>query len=175
MKTVVLIRHAKSDKKTKNLRDIERPLNKRGLKDAPTMSQALKRNQFIPQLIITSPAERAMKTAKLIAKEMDINEEAILSDPTLYMESKSTMLNTIKQIDDKFDIVFLVSHNPGLTDLVNYISLETIENVPTTGIAVIQIDSQTWKEVDMGNGKMVFYETPKKQRAEKEKNENHTA
>lgn len=164
MKTVVLIRHAKSDKKAKKLRDLERPLNKRGLRDAPEMGKVLKNIQVAPQLILSSPAVRALKTAELIATEFGIGVENILTDPNLYMESKSTLLNVIKQIDDKYNVVFVVSHNPGLTDLVNFLTIETIEDIPTSGIAGLQIESDNWSQFDMGTGKLLFFETPKKQR-----------
>lgn len=171
MKTIVLIRHSKSDKKSKKLRDIERPLNKRGLKEAPMMGQVLKNFQLTPELIISSPAIRALKTAELIAKEFDITTDSIITDPNLYLESKSTLLSVIKHIDDKYNTVFLVSHNPGLTDLVNYLSIETIKNVPTSGALAIEVDTETWSELDMGNGKLLFYEYPKKHREQAAKSE----
>src|SRR5688572_15073277 len=169
MKTVVFIRHAKSSKKTKKLRDIERPLSKRGMKDAPLMSRVLKNTHLVPQVIMSSPAERAIKTAQLIGQEFDFTPSTIVSDPNLYMESKSSLLNTIKQFDNRYDTIFVVSHNPGLTDLVNYLSLETIDNIPTCGAIAIQVDSESWDELDMGNGKMLFFETPKQHRKEKDR------
>ncbi len=171
MKTLVFIRHAKSDKKSKKIRDIERPLSKRGLKEAPIMGKVLKNLQLVPDLILSSPATRAMKTAELIAKEFEINTENIISDSNLYLESKSTLLSVIKHIDDKYNTVFLVSHNPGLTDLVNYLSIETIKNVPTSGSLAIEVDTETWSELDMGNGKLLFHEYPKKHREETAKSE----
>ena len=163
MKTVVLIRHAKSDKKSKNMRDMERPLNKRGLKDAPLMGKVLK-NVITPDIILTSPAERAMKTAQSIAAEYNLNGESIQSNPELYLEPKSTLLKAIKQTDNRFNTVFVVGHNPGLTDLINYLSLETVDNLPTSGAFAVSFDSENWADIDSASGKLLFYEFPKKHR-----------
>lgn len=164
MKTIVLMRHAKSDRKTKKLRDIERPLNKRGLRDAAEMGTYMKSSQVKTQLIISSPAIRALKTAELVAGELNIDYNEIITDPNLYLESKSTIMNCIKKLDDKYESIFIVSHNPGLTDLVNYLTIETIKNIPTSGIVAMRVDVQNWAELDMGNWELIFFESPKKLR-----------
>ncbi len=172
MKTVVLIRHAKSDKKSKKTRDIERPLSKRGNKDAPLMGKVLK-NLITPELIITSPAVRALRTAQSIASEYNMNGNTIQSNPELYLESRSTLLKTLKQTSNDYNTVFVVGHNPGLTDLINYLSLETIDNLPTSGAFAISFDTDSWENIDTGSGKLLFYEYPKKHRKKEEENQNH--
>ncbi len=162
------MRHAKSDRKTKKLRDIERPLIKRGLKDASEMGIYMKSSQFTPQLMISSPAVRALKTAELVAGELNINNNEIITDPNLYLESKSTILNCIKKLDDRYNSIFVVSHNPGITDLVNYLTIETIKNIPTSGIIGLRVDVQRWSELDMGNWEFLFFETPKKLKTSEE-------
>jgi phosphohistidine phosphatase len=171
MKTLVLIRHAKSGKKSHKFRDIDRPLSKKGLKDAPLMGSVLKNMQVTPQLIITSPAVRAMKTAHIIAQEFGFNNGDIISEPGLYLETKSNLLNTIKQTDDKYDTIFVVGHNPGLTDLANFLSEATIENIPTSGIFGIRFNANSWSELEVGIGRMLFFERPKTHRKKNKKKE----
>jgi len=170
MKTIVLIRHAKSDRKSKKTSDFERPLSKRGLKDAPLMGKVLK-NIITPDLILTSPAARALKTAQSIAAAYNMNGETIQTNPQLYLESKSTLLNAIKQTDNRYNTVFVVGHNPGLTDLINYLSLETVDNLPTSGAFAVNFDTENWEDIDSASGKLLFYEFPKKHRDAAKQNE----
>ncbi|SRR5258705_1605258 len=171
MKTIVLIRHAKSSWKFPELKDIDRPLKKRGLNEAPLMGKVLKDLHLTPDLIVTSPAVRAMTTAKMIAHEFGFIENQIIPEHKLYMESKSKLLKEINKIDDKYNTVFLVGHNPGLTDLANYLSGESIDNIPTSGAFGIQFECNTWAEVEKGKGKKTFFEFPKKHRKKVEKSE----
>ncbi len=171
MKTLVLIRHAKSSWKNDKLKDMERPLKKRGLNDAPLMGKVLKNLQVIPDVIISSPATRAMETAKLIAKEYNMDPAQIVSAADLYLESKGKLLREINIIDPQHNTVFLIGHNPGLTDLANFLSGESIDNIPTSGAIALQFDCNTWAEVEKGKGKKLFFEVPKKHRKKIEKNE----
>ena len=131
MKKIVLIRHAKSSWEFPELKDVDRPLKKRGLDDAPLMGKVLKDLHITPDVIISSPAARAMTTAKMIAQEIGFDQNQIIADPKLYLESKSKLLKEINAIDDRYNIVFLVGHNPGLTDLANSLSGDSIDNIPT--------------------------------------------
>lgn len=171
MKTLVLIRHAKSSWKDKNLKDMERPLKKRGTKDAGVMGKVLKDMQLVPELILTSPAVRARETARLLAREYNIDINQLVLEPMLYLESKAKLLKVINTIDDKFNTVFLISHNPGLTDLANTLSGESIENIPTSGVFALQFDVSSWAEADKGNARKTIFEVPKNHRKKVEKNE----
>jgi phosphohistidine phosphatase len=171
MKTLVLIRHAKSSWKFPELKDFDRPLKKRGLNDAPLMGKVLKELQIMPDLIISSPAVRAITTAKMIASELGYNETLINTDPKIYLESKSRLMKTINKIDDRYNTVYLVSHNPGLTDLANGLTGESIDNIPTSGVMVIQFECDSWSEVEKGKGKKIFFEIPKVHRKKVEKTE----
>jgi phosphohistidine phosphatase len=170
MKTIVLIRHAKA-KKSHKLKDFDRPLKKRGLKDAPLIGKALKEHQLLPGLIISSPAERAFTTARLVAREFNLNETQVISEPRLYLESKSKLLEVINQVEDSFSTIFIVGHNPGLTDLANALAADSTENIPTSGALGIQFDCNTWAEVQKGEGKMILSETPKKTKKKQRKSE----
>jgi phosphohistidine phosphatase len=171
MKKIVLVRHAKSSWKFPELKDFDRPLKKRGLNEAPLMGKVLKDIHITPDLIITSPAVRAMTTAKMIAQEIGFNENLIIAEPRLYLESKSKLLKEINTIDEKYNTVFLVGHNPGLTDLANSLLGDSIDNIPTSGAVGIQFECNTWMEVEKGKGKKLFFEVPKKHREKVEKTE----
>ncbi|MEO5569744.1 MAG: histidine phosphatase family protein [Bacteroidia bacterium] len=169
MKTLILIRHAKSSWKFPELKDIDRPLNKRGLNDAPLMGKILKGLNLMPDLIMSSPSVRTISTAKMIAQEVGFNADQIVAAPGIYLESKSKLLKEINKIDDRYATVFIVCHNPGITDLANFLTGESLDNIPTCGAFGIQFESNSWKDVDKKTGKKMFFEFPKKHKKKVEK------
>jgi len=171
MKTIILIRHAKSSWKFPDLKDIERPLKKRGTTDAVLMANVLKEMQVQPDKIISSPAVRALETAKAFAGETGFNDADIIIDQRLYLESKTKLLNLLNELDDAFQTIALVSHNPGITDFANALANDNIENIPTSGMVAIQFDCNSWSEIEKGKGKRLFFEIPKKYRKKIEKAE----
>jgi phosphohistidine phosphatase len=160
MKTLYLARHAKSSWKYPDLMDIDRPLNKRGKKDAPFMGKELNKKGITIDLIVTSSAERARCTAETIAKEIGYKKKNIVVDEELYEYSTSSFMEFIKQIDNKFESVMIFGHNPVLTSLNNELTDKHIENIPTCGIVSIQFDSQ-WNEIEPNSGKTQFFIYPK--------------
>jgi phosphohistidine phosphatase len=164
MKTLVLIRHAKSSWKFPELKDAERPLKKRGLKEAPLMGKVLKDIPITPDRIVSSPAVRAQTTAQLIAKEYGIDETRVLTLPGLYMGTESQLLQEIRSIGDDYNVVFLIGHNPGLMDLAVSLTGEKIENLPTGGAFGIEFHCHSWEEAGTENAKKIFFEFPKKHR-----------
>lgn len=162
MKRLYLLRHAKSSWKHPDLSDFERPLNERGKRDAPVMGKRLKEMQIQPDLILSSPAKRAHKTAKIIAKEIDFPKKQIVTDESIYAAGVSTLLDLIRKIDDSFRQVILIGHNPGFTDLANYLTNAQLDNIPTCGIFCTDFDIQSWKDVAEGKGTFVFFDYPKK-------------
>ena len=121
MKRLLVIRHAKSDWDSLSVSDFERPLNKRGLSDAPKMGIHLKEMALFPDLIISSGAKRAITTAKLIAKSLDYTND-ILVDNNIYNASSNDIKSIINKIDEKYNTVFLFGHNPGLSNLIHELS-----------------------------------------------------
>lgn len=163
MKRLLLIRHAKSSWHDSDLSDIDRPINSRGKKDAPLMGKLLKKEyQAKPDAILSSPAKRALRTAKLIAREIDYPEDKIEIKNSLYASGMQAMLNVISYLDDSLNEVMLLGHNPDLTSLANYLSDEKIENIPTCGIYCVDFDVRSWKEVTNGKGIFRFFDYPKK-------------
>jgi len=160
MKKLYLIRHAKSDWSNPSLDDFDRPLNKRGKKNAPLMGRVLRKKNVHPNLIISSPAYRARETTRKIAKKIKYQNE-IMYNEYLYEASLKTILEIVNFIEDENDEVFIVGHNPALNMLAFYL-IEFNENLPTAGILEIEFDCNSWREAKKNNAKFVSFEYPKK-------------
>lgn len=161
MKTLYLVRHAKSSWKQPELSDFERPLNKRGKKDAPFMGKILSDKDVNPAMMISSPAKRAATTAKIIASEIDYPGDKIVFDENIYDATGRGLLEIISGIDEKYDSAMLFGHNPGITVLQNNLSDHFIDNIPTSGVVALRFNS-SWSEIKLKSGKFVFFEYPKK-------------
>ena len=160
MKTLYLVRHAKSDWSDQSLTDFDRPLNKRGKKDGPFMGKVLREKEVAPDIIISSPAKRAKKTAIEIAEKLSYTVKRIIFIEELYDASSKEILHIVKSIDEQNNSAMIFGHNPGLTLLNNYISNKYIDNIPTTGIVALSLDVK-WSEVDKFSCKQLFFEYPK--------------
>lgn len=164
MKTLIIIRHAKSSWNNLALNDFDRPLNGRGKKDAPAMGERLKGMGVVPNLIISSPANRAKTTAYAIAEKLGIKREDIVLNEDLYHASTSELLDIIEGIDNSVETLALVGHNPGLTYFANMKTGAYIDNVPTTGVLGITFEIDKWQDIrDVPAGSLQFFEYPKKQ------------
>jgi phosphohistidine phosphatase len=161
MKKLFLIRHAKSSWENLNLDDFDRPLNKRGEKDAPFMAEILKEKNIIPDLIISSPALRTKLTAEIIAEKIGFIDK-ISFDKTIYEAPLCNLKKVVHNIDDSFNTIFFVGHNPGLCDLANFLCDIEIENIPTCAILEIDFDSKSWKDISKDNSTLISFESPKK-------------
>jgi len=162
VKILYLVRHAKSSWKYPNLDDFERPLNKRGRKSAPLMGSILKKLEAKPDLIISSPANRASVTARIISEQMDYPLDKIRYDESIYASSENELLHIIAEIDDQVAKAMVIGHNPGLTSLANLIGDSPISNIPTSGVCCIELSISSWKEIWKHRGKVKFFEYPKK-------------
>lgn len=164
MKNLVIIRHAKSSWDNPVLPDQERPLNPRGKRDAPFMGQILLSRGLTPDLIITSPAKRARKTAKLVAAAVGYPADGILEDPRLYLHGVPVLMDLVAALPDATNRVYLVGHNPDFTDLVNLLTDKDVANVPTCGVASIDFDLDAWAHVGAGLGRLALFDYPKRHR-----------
>ena len=160
MRKLILLRHAKSSWKDTSLDDFDRPLNRRGKKDAPIMADKLSMRKIKINLIISSPAKRTAETAKIFANILGYQSEIIFNDK-LYEASYKEILKVINLIDDKYQNVLLVCHNPGITDLANYISNYFIENISTSGIVGLSTNN-SWKNINENGCTLLFYDYPQK-------------
>lgn len=164
MKRLYLARHAKSSWKNPGLTDFDRPLNKRGKRDAPFMGKVLLELGVLPDLILSSPAKRALKTAAIIAEEIDYPIEEIITTPDLYLTDSFDLLQLVHDLDDMHEEVMIFGHNPGLSELADEIGDDTFDNIPTSGILCIEFDISSWSQVSPETGKVIFFEYPKKRR-----------
>lgn len=162
MKKIYLIRHAKSSWKDETLDDFERPLNGRGKRDVIFMGKRLKMFDVMPDLIYTSPAKRALKTAKELAKELECDKKRIISADTLYEGSYEGYLDLIHSADDKHASIFIIAHNPTITEVGERLSGAILSNIPTCAIVCISFDVQSFKEITEESGHILFFDYPKK-------------
>ena len=146
MKTLVLVRHAKSSWDDPTLADHDRPLNDRGRHDAPMMGRRLHERGFVADVILTSTATRAQATAEAIASELGYDLNEIVTMPSLYRASPATMLATVAALDDAQGSAMLVAHDPGMSELATHLSAD-IERMPTCAVAEFTFDVATWREV----------------------------
>ena len=160
MKNLYLIRHAKSDWSSENKSDFERGLNKRGKTAILTMAKVLKDKKVMPDLILSSTAKRAKLTAKGLAKEIGYSGKIKYID-ALYMAEPETIQELIKDVNAKYDTLFIVGHNPETTELSNMLTKDYIDNVPTLGIVAFQLPIDDWKKFRVREEKMQFFIYPK--------------
>jgi len=152
MKTLYILRHAKSSWENTNLSDFERPLNKRGLIAAPLMGEVMKKNQFLPALIVSSPAKRAGQTAIIIKETAQIESE-VKFDERIYEASPARLLEVISEQDEKNESLLLVGHNPGLEGLIKTLCDE-LQPMPTAALAVIDLKIGNWSEINSSTGNL---------------------
>ena len=162
MKTLYLLRHAKSSWKFPELDDFDRPLNKRGQRDAPRMGKRLQKQNILPDLIISSPARRAQQTAQEVAQSIGYTSTAILYDETVYEASAEALLTTLQTVDNRVAVLLLAGHNPGLTALSNRFTSHYIDNIVTAGVVAMQFATDDWAEVGGSSpGQFLWYDYPK--------------
>jgi phosphohistidine phosphatase len=162
LKTLLLIRHAKSSWDDPELTDYERPLNERGKKDAPAMAEKLYERGIKIDAFVTSPARRARKTAEQFAKRYKKEKEDLLLKTELYMASDEAFNSVVEKLNDDIDCVAIFSHNPGITDFANGLTDDiTIDNIPTCGIFAVSIEAKKWNKFKEAKKKFLFFDYPK--------------
>lgn len=163
MKILDILRHAKSSWDNPTISDFERPLNKRGKNDAPMMGDIFKKLKINPDLIISSPAKRAITTAKLVSEKIDYSKKKIIEDEKIYNDGTTYLFKLINGLDNKISRVLLVGHNPDFTELVNRLSSGfNLGNMPTCGLVSIKFVVDDWQAVVAGSGNVITFEYPKK-------------
>lgn len=159
MKTLLLLRHAKSSWKEPGLRDFDRPLNKRGQRAAPLVGEFMKERDVRPDLIISSPAVRARQTAALVVERGGLQAE-LRYDERIYEADVPALLKVVSQIDEAAETVLLVGHNPGLQELLKFLTGEEQE-FPTAALALISLEPDKWSNVEQRSGRLKWLVTPK--------------
>lgn len=161
MKQLLLVRHAKSDWEDYNIKDFDRPLGSRGFLNAPEMGRRLKSKNSLPAAIVSSPALRAITTAKLIAGEINFDPKQIIQNPNIYEASEQALLNIVNKFDSNVNFIALFGHNPGITNFANYLADANIYNMPTCGMVLINFDTNDWLTITGGTGQVLWYDYPK--------------
>ena len=146
MKTLLILRHAKSSWKEQDLPDHDRPLNKRGKNDAPGIGKLLKDKDLIPDLIMSSTAVRAKKTAELVAKACKYKGKIVLNQ-SLYGAEPATYLNILEELSDKHMTALVVGHNPSVEETVESLTGSTDVIMSTCALAQISLPIQSWAEL----------------------------
>ncbi|TDU40218.1 phosphohistidine phosphatase [Gelidibacter sediminis] len=154
MKTLVLIRHAKSSWEH-DITDLKRPLSKRGVNDAALLSKSLDSLQYIPDAIFSSPANRALSTCKIFMNNLNYPEQILSIEEQLYDFGGNRVLRFIKNLDDVYDQVILFGHNHAFTELTNTLGNQSLDNLPTSGFVMIEFDVDSWKKIKKGHTKMI--------------------
>jgi len=160
MKTLLLIRHAKSSRDDIALPDIGRPLDDRGKRDAPKMGERLAKRDVKPDLILSSPARRALTTAQIIARKLDYKLKDIVVDVRLYAAAVDDLLDVIYSFEDKLERVALFGHNPEVTALAHCLSSE-ITHMPTCAVAEFTFNARTWSTIGKATLEKVTLDCPK--------------
>jgi phosphohistidine phosphatase len=161
-RTLVLIRHAKSSWSNPLQSDFERPLNDRGEGDAPVMGERLKKAGLIPDLIISSPAKRAKQTAKRIAGAVGYDKEAVQYEESLYHCIPSVFEEVILSIDDKNSTVYMVAHNPGISEFANEIIPGfKVGDMATCAVVAAQFEGDSWSDFNISKKELFLYDYPK--------------
>ncbi len=162
MKRLVLVRHAKSSWSEDGLPDSERPLSGRGERDAARMGARLLERSIGPDLVLSSPALRARRTATLVARALDYADSEIRLDARLYLATPTEILAVVAEQADVSDCLLVVGHNPGLTELTNLLLPELeLANLPTAGTVVIDCATERWPEIRNAQRRLVYYDYPK--------------
>ena len=164
-KTLFLVRHAKSSWKEVGLADRERPLSGRGKRDAPRMGARLARRDARPELLVTSPAVRAVQTAEAMALALGRGPADVLVDEGIYDAGPEELMEVIRRFDDQVRHAMLVGHNPALTELANRLAACDIENVPTCGVVILSLATDTWTTAGDCPATLLEFLSPKKPEA----------
>ena len=161
MKTILLIRHAKSSWDSPALSDFDRPLNGRGKRDAPEMAKRLAKSKIQIDLFISSPAKRAKKTAELFIGEFKRSEKEILFIQELYQAPIQVFYDIISGLNNTCHCAAIFSHNPGITDFANTLTEVHLDNIPTCGVFAIKAPVEQWNEFDKAKKEFLFFDYPK--------------
>lgn len=161
MKVLTLVRHAKSSWKNNGLTDRERPLSRRGERDAPEMGRRIQQHGIRPSLICSSPAVRAWTTAKAVAQELGYPLEFLQKEKQLYLASVNDILDVLVAQDPGFNSIMLFGHNPGFTDFANFLVPGITNNLPTAGVVSVTFENDDWTLYERPECELLVHDYPK--------------
>lgn len=162
MKRLTLVRHAKSSWDDATIADRDRVLSERGERDAPYMGARLKARKARPSLIVTSPAARALSTARILAEQLGYPLEFLQTERDLYLANVRSLLNVLASQDDRCANLMLIGHNPGLTELANeLLGRPWLDNLPTCGVVALDFDTHAWDGLSSESASLAYFDYPK--------------
>ena len=162
MKRLTLVRHSKSDWSLPGQQDWDRALNRRGQRDAPEMARRLRARKLKPDVILSSPAVRALATATIMARELKVAASIVRQDERLYLAGPADMLTVIRDLGGSAGHLMVFGHNPGITDFANRLSAgDRIDNMPTSAVFTATFAIRDWSELDWGGGQDAQFDYPK--------------
>jgi phosphohistidine phosphatase len=161
MKQLHIVRHGKSSWDIENIADIDRPLSERGIAGAYLMARRLADRGVLPDLLLSSPAVRALSTAVIFLRVLELPASVLQINESIYMGNVNELVKLIRSVDDRFASLMIFGHNPVFTVLANRFLINTIENIPTAGIVSLSFPAGTWKEFDKTAPEKEFFDYPK--------------
>jgi phosphohistidine phosphatase len=156
MKTLIIVRHAKSSWKY-NVSDINRPLKSTGITDASLISNKFKENGYNPEALYSSPAKRAFETCKIFIANLGFSYKNVQISDQLYDFGGNKVVNFIKLLDNNYKKVMIFGHNHALTAIVNAYGDKDIDNLPTSGLVVIKFEIDSWKDIKSGKTELILF------------------
>lgn len=161
MKTLIIVRHAKSSWDNPMLTDHDRPLLEMGKKRTRLVVNKLQEMNIKPDLILCSSASRAMETAQFIAKGLNYPREAIKSSSSYYLASTRDLMNEFFDMPDRFNTIMMIGHNPTLTNLANRFLSNPLDNLPTSGVVQLCFKTESWDQIHLAELESELVITPK--------------
>lgn len=162
MKTLLIVRHGKSSWEYEGISDIDRPLKLRGIKDSYRMAEWLANNDYFPDMIISSPAARALNTATIFARSLKLEGLSIVINDSMYHDDEFEILRMITKTNSSIATLAVFGHNPVLTNLVNIFLDQALDELPTAGVVALTFDTRRWKNISAANLVKRLIEVPKK-------------
>jgi len=161
VKTIYLVRHAKSDWSVA-VDDFDRPLNNRGKRDAPKMAVWMLERKARIDVFVSSPARRALKTARIFANAYKRDDDDIIVLQKLYLPAAPVFYDVIHDLDNRHECAAIFSHNSGITEFANMLGVASVDNIPTCGIFAVRADTDNWSEFSEAKKELLFFDYPKK-------------
>lgn len=162
MRTLYFCRHAKSSWADPGQDDFDRPLNERGLRDAPNMARLFKDRGDPVDMIVSSPANRAITTARAFARELRIGDDHFVQEPLLYHANVPIIASVVTRLPNDASRVMFFGHNPGFSEVVEHFSNDSAGDMPTCGIVRIDFVVDAWTELTRDLGTLVWFDYPKR-------------
>ena len=159
MKSLIIVRHCKSSWADLSLSDFDRPLNKRGNIDGELMSNYLREKEKKIDKLILSTSKRTRLTSKYFTEKIHFDSISYIDE--LYHASYSDIINIISKVENNFNSIMVIGHNPGLTELINQYTNMNIYNLPTTGVVKVEFKENKWKRITENKGKIIYKKFPK--------------